>query len=292
MVTTAQEVMQRTKQLLYSNGIGEKPVIIQGAADAAETISTSTVAFSIASGEASKVSVGQILATANTATETAASEVYVVGVNGTSDVITAIASYHGAPAAAADAYDDALFELSPEKSEFFIYKQINAIIGTFLHPDVYSYSNYTITPNQTTYQNELNAAVEYIESATQLIAGFKVPVEYQLEKNLSTSVSSTTVLASLYTVDGSSVYLTTRNRVAIDGVQTLTEQVIQCIATGAAALCVGATRAATNRETASKDSQFRGQRNPSTDLWRDFITLKGEIISDLSREVDYFEYRL
>ena len=289
MATTRTSIVQRAKSILYSYGIGEHPVIVEAAADAAETIAAPKVTFTMASGEGGKIKPGDIMSTMNCATETAASEVYVLSANSTTEVVIAVASYNGAPAAAADAYDGALFEIGASKSEYFLFKQVDAILNAFLWPDIYKYNSYSITPDLATYQNELNAAVEEIEAVYQNIADFQVPLDHELAKNLPTSVSSTGVLATIYAIDGSSVYLKTRERFGLT--DTFSDEMVQCIATGAAALAVGASRAATNMESASKDSQFRGQRNPASDLWREFITLKGEISADIAHEVDWFEYR-
>ncbi len=215
---------------------------------------------------------------------------YVMSTNSTSETVTALASYMGSPAVTADGDLDAVvLEIDALKSEHFLYQAVETVFSTLLYPEVYKYNSYTITPNLQHYQVELNAAVEAIEDAFQIIATEAHPIAFDVTTNLSTSVSSTTVLGELVAIDGSSVYIKTRERYLES--DTLSEALVECIATGAAALAIGASRSSTDLESAKKDSQFRGQRNPANDLWRDFVTLRSALTEDLASEVDWFEIR-
>jgi len=286
MATT--DIVQRAKNLLYGYGIGEQPTIIQAPAAANETSIGTTVTFDLATAQLAKVAEGDVLSVLAAATAADAHVMYVLSKDATS--VTAVASYMGAPAVTADGdLDGALFELSPLKSEHLIYQAIETVFSTLLYPDVHKYGTYTITPDLTDYQVELNAAVESIESAWQSIGGEIHAIPFGVAKNVSTSVSSTGVLGELFAIDGSSVYVTTRERYL--EADSISEALTQCIATGAAALCVGAARSSTDLEAAKKDSQFRGQRNPANDLWRDFVTLRSALAEDLAGEVDWFEIR-
>ena len=206
------------------------------------------------------------------------------------DVVTAYMGYQGAPSpTTANVLDGVVFELSPLKSEWLMWQKVEAVINTLLYPQVYKYGTYSVTPDLSDYQVELNAAVEEIEDAKQSIGGEMISIPFGMQKNLSTSVSSTGVLGELYAIDGSSVYVTTKERYLAS--DTLPAAVEECVAVGAAALTLGAARSSTDLEASSKDSQFRGQRNPADQLWRDFITLRSSINEDLASQVDWFEYR-
>lgn len=169
-----------------------------------------------------------------------------------------------------------------------MWQKLEAVFSTMLWPEIYKYNQYTVTPDLSDYQVELNAAVEKIVSAQQSWAGEFVTIPYQMQRNTSTSVSSTGVLGTLYAIDGSSVYLTVKERYLSS--DTLPAAVEECVSVGVAAMTLGAARSSTDLESASKDSQFRGQRNPADSLWRDFVTLRSAIAEDLGAEEDWFEY--
>ncbi len=281
-------IVERAKALLYSHGLGESPTIVQAPAAANETSFGATVVFDLATAELAKVEAGDVLSVLGAASATASHMVYVLSKDSTS--VTAIASYMGSPIVDGDGdLDAALFELNPLKSEHFIYQAVESVIGTLLYPDIHKYNTYSITPDLSDYQVELNAAVEEIESAFQVIGGENHLIPFEVTRNVHTTISSTGVLGELFAIDGSNVYITTRERFL--EADSFDEQLIQCIATGAAALTVGASRSATDLESTKKDSQFRGQRNPANELWRDFVTLRTAISEDIAREVEFFEIR-
>lgn len=287
-MSTMTEIVARTRSLLYSSGLGEKPSIVLAPAAANETSIGTTVVFDLATAELAKVEAGEVLSVLGASAATGAHTVYVLSKDSTS--VTALASYMGSPAVTADGdLDGAVFELDALKSEHFLWQAAESVISTMLYPEIYKYNTYGITPDLSDYQVELNAAVEGIENAYQNIAGRKVDIGFAVHKNVHTTVSSTTVLGELVAIDGSTVYVTTKERYL--ETDTFTEALTQCVATGAAALAVGGSRSSTDLESAKKDSQFRGQRNPANDLWRDFVTLRTSIASDIASEVDWFEYR-
>ena len=284
----ASTIVSRVKTLLYGHGLGEKSTIVQAPAAANETSIGTTVTFDLATAELAKVEAGDTLSVLAAATAADAHMLYVMSKNTTS--VTALASYMGSPAVTADGdLDGAFFELNPLKSEHFIYQAVESVYTTLLYPQIYKYGTYTVTPDLVHYQVELNAAVMEIEDARQIISGEAVPIGFGLKRNLSTTVSSTTVLGELVAIDGSSVYISTKERYL--EADTISEALTECIATGAAALAVGASRSSTDLESAKKDSQMRGQRNPANDLWRDFITLRTALSDDLNSQVDWFEIR-
>jgi len=274
--------------LVYGHGLGEKPSIVQAPAAANETSIGTTVVFDLATAELAKVEAGDVLSVLAAATAADAHMMYILSKDATS--VTALASYMGSPAVTADGDLDAvLFELDPLKSEHFIYQAVETVFTTLLYPDIHKYNTYEVTPDLSDYQVELNAAVEEIVDAKQTIGGQWHSIPFGVQKDVHTDVSSTGVLGELVAIDGSSVYITTRERYL--EADTLTEALTECIATGAAALCVGASRSSTDLESTKKDSQVRGDRNPANDMWRDFITLRAALSEDLSRDVEWFEIR-
>ena len=285
---TTLAVVSRVKAILYGHGLGEKPTIVQAPAAANETSIGTTVVFDLATAQLAKVDAGDVLSVMAAATAADAHMMYVMSKDSTS--VTALASYMGSPAVTADGDLDAVFfELNALKSEWFIYQAVESVFNTLLYPQIYKYGTYTITPDLSDYQVELNAAVMEIQDAMQVIGGETMGIGFSVKRNVSTTVSSTTVLGELVAIDGSSVYITTKERYL--EADTISEALTECIATGAAALAIGASRSSTDLESVKKDSQVRGQRNPANDLWRDFITLRTALSDDLASQVDWFEIR-
>ena len=285
----AADIVQRVRQHLYSSGVGESPVIVQCASDAAESVSAPTVSFALASGEVARagVSAGDVLARIDSTSASNAFVLYVLSVS--TDTVTAVNGYLGSTDVADTNLDGALLELNPTKSEWLIWQKIEAVFDNMLWPYVWKYNTRSVaTPDLSSYQNEIEAAVYEVESAKQLWGDEWIEIPYELQRNLSTSVSSTGSLLTLGAHDSSTVYLATREKYVSS--DTISESLQECVAVGAAAMILGADRAATNREASSKDSQFRGQRNPADQLWRDFITLRQGLSEDLSSQVEYFEY--
>lgn len=238
-MSTMTEIVQRTRSMLYSSGLGEKPTIVLAPAAANETSIGTTVVFDLDTAELAKVAAGDVLSVLGAATADAAYSMYLLSKNSTS--VTALSSYMGSPAVTADGdLDNAVFELDPLKSEHFLWQAAESVISTLLYPEVYKYNTYAVTPDLTDYQVELNAATEGIEGAYQIIAGQRVNIGFGVQKNVHTTVASTGVLGELIAIDGSTVYVTTRERYLES--DTFTEALTQCIATGAAALVLGGSR--------------------------------------------------
>ncbi len=283
------DIVQRAKSILFGPGIGEKPVLLQCAADAAENISGNIVTFDMTSnGEAAKVEGGDVMGVYDAATASVAHAVYVLSVS--SATVTAVNGFDGSPVVADTLLDGAIMEVIPGGgvTEHYIYQQVEAVFTGLLWPDIWEYATYSITPDLDDYQVELNAAVEKIEDAWQVIGNTRYEVAFEMTKNVHTSVSSTTVLAELIAFDSSSVFITTVNRITESS--TLDEARTQLIATGAAALCAGSTRSPASMEASGKDNQMRAERSASRSLWQDFGTLRTALSEDLSKETHWFEY--
>lgn len=281
------EIVARAKAHLYGQGVGEAPAIVLAAANANETVAAPTIVFTVATGSGAQIQAGNVLSVVNAASAASAYMLYVLSVS--TDTVTALMGYLGSPSpTAVNALDGAVFEIDPLKSENLIWQKMEAVFSTMLWPEVYKYGTYTVTPDLSNYQVELNANVEAIVSAHQSFGGEFIKIPWDIQKNLSTSISSTGVLGTLYAIDGSSVYIQTKERYA--ATDTHPAAVEECVAVGTAAMVLGAARSSTDLESSSKDSQFRGQRNPADALWRDFVTLRSAIAEDLGREEYWFDY--
>jgi len=283
MATT--DIVQRVKAHVYGQGVGEHPTIILGAADASETVSAPTIAFDVADG--TQVQAGDVLGVVNAADADSAFVLYVLSVS--TNTVTALMGYFGSPSpTTADDLDGAVFEVNPVKSEWLMWQKVETTIDTLLWPVVYKPNTQSITPNLATGQNEIAATVMDILGAQQQIAGIWENIPFSLDIDVDTNVSSTGNLVSVGAIDGSTVYLKTIERYAAS--DTMSSALEECIALGAAAQILGATRSSTDLEASSKDSQFRGSRNPAQQLWQDFITLRSSLNDDLAKQVDWFEY--
>jgi len=281
------DIVQRAKAIIYGHGIGEHPVIVRAAADASEAVSGSVVTFNMLAGQGAKVAAGDTLSIYGAATATVAHAVYVLGV--ATDAVTAVNGYWGSPAVADTKLDGALLELNPLRAEHFLFQAVETVFATLLYPEVSKYFARSVTPDLTDYQVEVPATVKQILSAWQIIGDERVTIPFALDDNLESTLSSTGTMGTFYAIDGSDVYYTTVEKYATS--DTLSEALTQCIATGAAAIALGASVSETNLESSKKDSQSRRERNPAQDLWREFVTLRSAISEDISREVDWFEYR-
>ena len=281
------DIVQRAKAIIYGHGIGEHPTIVRAAADAGEAVTGNVVSFNMLAGQGAKVTAGDTLSVYAAATATVAHSVYVIGVS--TDAVTAVNGYWGSPVVADTLLDGALLELNPLRAEHFIYQAVESVFATLLYPEVQKYFARSVTPDLTYYQNDVPATVKQILSAWQVIGGQNVTIPFALFENLESTLSATGTMGEFYAIDGSDVYYTTIEKYV--NTDTLSEALTQCIATGAAAISLGASISETNLESSKKDSQSRRERNPAQDLWREFVTLRSAVSEDISREVDWFEYR-
>ncbi len=270
------DIVERTKDILYGQGLGQRPPIRECAADAAESVSGSKVTFSVASGEGDKIKAGQVLSLYGSTDDTDSYALYVLSVS--SDSITAVNGYNGSPVVADTNLDGALLEQNPWQLEYFIHKRIDAVISRLLWDDVYTLTAASVTPDLTDGQVEVPATVERIVSAQQQIGGEWVNIPFGIVKNVSTSVSSTGNLGVFDAVDGSTVYYTYMAKV---DATTTDEALIELIALGAAALLSGAS---VTERTVPLDGVSQSPRSVGQELWRDFVTLRRSIAEDLAAD--------
>jgi hypothetical protein len=266
------DFIARTKTSLYGQGLGEKPSLRPLAAAATVTVTGAQATFILAAGEGAKVKAGHILSFVSENDETKAYVFYVLSIS--TDTITAVNGYHGAPAIAnaSSDLDSGILEQNGLRTEFEIHEAVDTVFDTLLWPEAYDFDTATVTPDVSTGQVDLPAAVQDIDAAWQIIAGSAGTVPFRVFRNLHTTVSANGVLGIFDTFDGSTIYFTYRSKLVI-GDETDDEALVWMVATGAAAILLGASVSETQLERSKKDSQNR-QRDIAAVLWRDFLTLR------------------
>ena len=176
----AADIVQSVKMHLYGAGVGESPAIVQAAADASETISAPTVTFTMESGHG--VIAGDILSTLGSDEVGHAFCFYVLSV--ATDVLTCVAQYRGGPLPEADDMDGMLFEVNANVPEHLIWDKVETIIDTYLWPDVWKYNTRSLTPDISTYQNEVPVEVEEIERAQQQYGDIWIDIPFSLVRGV------------------------------------------------------------------------------------------------------------
>ena len=276
------DFINRTKDIIYGTEIGEAPPLRICAADAGETISGSLVTFTVATGEGAEIKAGHTLAANDPADPTKCYVVYVTSV--TSNAITGFNGYMGSPVVAASALDSKALEQNPLVSTFKVHRAVDTIFATSLWPDIFKYVTTTVTPNLATNQAALAAAAMDIYAVYQNVGGVKTPIPYRLDRNVHATVAANGVLGEFDFADGSTAYLTYIAKFVVGDEDEDVNGLVEIVATGAAALCLGATVSETNLASSSKDSQTRKQEDTAAKLWRDFLTLRGNLSEGLARD--------
>lgn len=283
------DIYTDVRRILYGQGLGETPAIRITASNANETTAGDLVNYTLDTGEAEKVKIGNTLAVHSPDSASTAFVTYVLAVNTTSDVITAVnGTLHGAPAiAGADSgdMDDRILEQNPLVTSHEIHSAIEAIIEQYLWPDVYDIESKTITaPDLIDGQEAVPADTEEILAAWQIIGPTNERIAFQRHPdNVSTSLASTGRQAAFDWIDGSTGHFQAKVKIT----NATTNSAIQrLIATGAAALALGGTITEATVENTKKDNADAvAQRNQVSGLlWRDFLTTKQELARELGRD--------
>lgn len=277
------DYVEATLNLLYGQGLGEKPSIRLAAADAAESISTNTMTFDLATGDGANVKAGHILSVMG-ATRAASYGLYVTDVS--TDTLTVLRTYRGSPDAggSADLLDGAVFYQNPLAMGHEIHDMIDRVVDRMLWPQVWDYDTATVTPDLTDGQVELPATVMDLDSAYQIIGGEAYPVPFAVQRNVHTTVSSTGVLGTIGAINGSTVYYTSKSKFTIGDESGDDAAVVHLVALGAAALLVGGEVAAAEMERAKKDAQNRDLSRVENIFLRDFLTLREGFMSEEAGE--------
>lgn len=281
-------IVTRIRSVLYGHGLGEKPAFRIAAANANESVSGSLVTFSLASGEGSKVKAGNVLSVYSPASEGGAHVIYVTSV--ASDAVTGINGYMGSPVVdGSDSgdLDSALLEQNPLVSMYEIYEAVDTVVARFLWPDVYTIEQKTIaSPDLVDGQEAVATDVMEIISAWQIIGptAIKVPFD-RTPWDVATDVASTGRMARFDWIDGGTGYYTAKTK--ITEADEASEELTHLIATGAAAILLGASMVDTTIQGTKKDNAEAVSRRQAVGnlLWRDFLTLKQEYSRELGRRL-------
>ncbi len=275
--------VERVKDVLMGQGLGEKPSLRECAASANVTVSGSKVTFTMLAGEGAKIKPGHVLSTLGETDTTKQYSFYVLSIS--TDTVTAVNGWLGDSIINASGdLDNAILEQNPVATEHSIHARIGTIFAKYLWPHAYIIDTGTIaSPNLSTYQDELPATVEKLIGAHQIIASEMYDIAVGLRRNVHTSISSTGVLGTFDYYDGSAAYYTFMRKLA-DGDESADDALVELVAIGAAALLLGADVAGTANEMSKKDSQSKGRMTPANALWRDFLTLRNEYAEDLGEE--------
>jgi len=281
------DIIDKTRQILYGAGLGEKPALVFGAADALESLSGPFVSFDLATGLGGKAGPGDILSVRTPVSAAAAFVLYVTGVS--TDTVTAVNGYEGEAVADGD-LDNAVLEVNAPSSYngLALLRHVETVLGNLIYPHIFRLDNEAVTASITTGEAEVPATVEKIRDAMQVIASETWRIPFELQKNLPATISSTGKLATLGVYDTSVVHLIVEEKYLTSDTD-IPAEVESIIAIGAAALAAGGDVTAANMERGSKESQKRGERDVSASLWRDFLTLRQSKSEELAEDVEYFE---
>jgi hypothetical protein len=192
----------------------------------------------------------------------------------------------GSPTITASDLDSALLEQNATWTDYEIFQAIDTVVANYLWPWVWDEVTATITsPDLASYQDEVPAEVEEITHAWQIIGPHKemIPVSRQPWRVHST-LSSTGKLAEFGYINGSTTYYTYRAKyLEADEADT---ELTHLIATGAAALLLGASLAEATLDSTKKDNiEAVGQRGSAADrIMRDFLTLRQNMSEEQGRQ--------
>lgn len=286
-----EDYVNEVHDILSNQGMGEKASLRRCAATANVSVTGNVVTFDLFAGEGSKVLPGQILSVVSPSDATKAYCFYVLSMS--TDQVTAQNAYFGAPAIAnaSPDLDGAILYQNPTHLEHKIHSRVLEVLSRFTFPQIFAIDSTGLisTPNYITGEDELPSTVENIISAFQLDSlGSPVPIPFHVERNVHTTVSSTGVLGSFDLYDQTPLYYTYKRRLILGDEDTFTG-LVELVATGAAALLMGATVAATDNERAKRDSATSRPESASQVLWRDFLAQRDSWSEDISRDtVRYF----
>lgn len=279
------DYIERTKDILYGTGLGEAPSIRVVASDANESTSGSLVTFTVVAGDGAKIKAGHVLSAAADTDPTNAFAIYVTSVS--TDAVTGVNGYMGSPVVVGSDsgdLDNAILSQQPLVTDYKIHKTIDTIFGTSLWPYIYKFATASHTPNLASGQTDMAALDMELESAWQTIGGIDTPIAGGLVLNVHATLSANGTIGVFEYEDGSTCYTTTIQKFIVGDENEATNGLIELAASGAAALCLGASVSETQMARASKDSQVRGTRDVASSLWRDFLTLRTNLSEGLSRE--------
>jgi len=270
-----------TRDILYGSGLGEKPSIVTTAASPSVSVSGKSITFTLSVDDGAKLRAGDVLSVHAPSSSSSAFAFYIVSI--TADTVTCINGYDGSPAATSSDLVSVFLEVMPLVTDFKIFAMIDSIIDKFLWPEVFDMDTASVTPDLTSGQVNLNARDEEILHAWQKVGSTLYPVSFHMEKKMDTSLFASGVMGSFDFIDASTLYYAAKRRINTSE-SSSSAALESMVASGAAALSLGATRVETTLDSSKKDSLDRGERDVSGTLWRDFLTQKQVFSEDLSRD--------
>ena len=282
------DLHQRVRQVVYGQGLGEKPALRRAAANANEGLTGEILTFSLLAGEGAKCNPGDVLSVYTT-TAADMHVLYVLSI--ATDVITAVNAYDGSPAVVGSDsgdLDDVIFEQRGLVTSFEIDEAIDTVFANFLWPHVYDIVTTTVaSPNLTHGQEAVASEVEEIISAWQIISGeaMGVAVSPKIPYEVDTTIASTGKLVSFDWMTGTTGRYTYRAKhTEADEADT---ELTHLVALGASALLLSTVLFETTLESTKKDNvpavEQRGR--VSSLIWRDFLTLRQNMSEEQSKRL-------
>jgi len=285
----ALDIIKKAHTKLYSAGLGERPSVVRAAANANEgTVTNGVLTFDLLAGEGANVQKGDVLSVRNPATAATAYVTEIIGLS--TDTVTVLNDIGPALAGGDDgALDNAILEVAAPITGYQMWQFLEVIFDDYLHPAVFRRDTEQVAANLATCEVSIPADVDKIMKAYQRIANFMIPLPHDLVKYQDTSIWATGQYANIGFIDGSTAYLHVQKRYV--STDTFPDSIENLVATGVAAMSADSDVFASNLETASKESQMRGQKDVSSKLWRSFYTQRQEHSESLADDIEYFEIR-
>ena len=280
------DLHQRVRQVVYGQGLGEKPPFRRAASDANESLSGEILTFSLLAGEGADCRPGDVLSVYTT-TAADMHVLYVISV--ATDIVTAVNGYLGSPLVVGSNsgdLDNVIFEQRGLVTSFEIDGAIDTVFANLLWDDVYDIVTATIaSPSLTHGQEAVAAEVEDIISAWQIVGteAIGIAVSPKIPYEVDSTLASTGKLVTFDWINGSTGRYTYRAKYT-EADETDTE-ITFLVALGASALLLGASISQTslpntrNPNTPVIDKRTRA----SSLLWRDFLTLRQNMGEEQSK---------
>lgn len=282
------DLHQRVRQIVYGQGLGEKPALRRAAANADESLTGAILTFSVLAGEGAKCNPGDVLSVYTT-TAADMHVVYILSIS--TDVITALNGYLGSPlVVGSDSgdLDNVVLEQRSLITSFEIDEAIDTVFANFLWDDVYDIVTATIaSPNLTHGQEAVAAEVEEVISAWQIIGteAIGIAVDPKIPYEVDSTLASTGKLVSFDWINGSTGRYTYRAKYTeADEADT---ELTHLVALGASALLLSTVLFETTLESTKKDNVLAVEQRGrvSSLIWRDFLTLRQNMSEEQSKRL-------
>lgn len=278
------DTVAKVRSILYGSGLYEKPAIRLLDGSGNDSLGSGAT-VTLTTGEASSVAKGDVLS----GTTGAAASAYAFYVTGTtSTTVTAIPQYLGSPDPSAADLNGAVLEQNPKATEHEIHNAIDTILNSYLYPELFATAADTVTPDLSTYQVEVPAAVKEIVGVWQVQSGRVVPIKYSLHKELPTGLSSTATLLEAGFIDGSTAHYKFWRKIVESDTYDWLEDLL---AYGAAALLIDTASGNTLVPYRPDTGDVQAQLGVGEQMWRSFLTIREQARLDLSRDYPEFGVR-